>query len=212
MNVRNSILDSKSFRKRKGIRPDYYVYVLETIKNNCIDGLWMEFGVAEGDSIQWLAMNAPMGKMVYGFDSFEGIPEDFYDGKKSYPAGTFKINDPYRKIRQIEAKLLNVRIIEGMFQDTLVPFLRSHSDNCAVIHMDCDLYSSTSYVLQALKDRIVPGTYILFDEIRGGEDISKHEAKAFYEFIMDTGLGVSWIAHVSNAPQATCVILEKNST
>ena len=41
-------------------------------------GLFLEFGVFEGNSIQTISKNTD--NIVYGFDSFEGLPEKWRDG------------------------------------------------------------------------------------------------------------------------------------
>ena len=38
------------------------------------DGLYLEFGVATGNTLREIASAAPTGKIVYGFDSFNGLP------------------------------------------------------------------------------------------------------------------------------------------
>ena len=55
-----------------------------------IDGLVMEFGVYQGESIAQLASILP-SKMIHGFDSFEGLPEDWRFGFKK---GHFDTSKP----------------------------------------------------------------------------------------------------------------------
>jgi hypothetical protein len=66
---------------------------------------------------------------------------------------------------------------KGLFSDTL-PGLKLPKHDLLVLNMDADLYSSTAYVLNTLRDRIAVGTYIYFDEFSD----SKHELRAFDEF------------------------------
>ena len=58
-----------------------------------------------------------------------------------------------------------------------------------VINLDADLYSSTICVLKVLKDEIIPGTYIYFDEFNHRD----HELRAFDEFINETGMKFSLV-------------------
>ena len=58
-----------------------------------------------------------------------------------------------------------------------------------VINLDADLYSSTICVLNALKNEIVRGTYIYFDEFNHRD----HELRAFDEFIDETGMKFSLV-------------------
>lgn len=166
-----------------------------------IPGMWLEFGVYRGRSICQLANKTT--NIVYGFDSFEGLPEFWYgdnqkgsfdlrgiipegsiDGENCENPGMFD-NSPTRKIKPWPP---NVKLIKGWFNDSLPPFLEEHKDQCALIHIDSDLYSSAKTVLALLKDRISDGTIIMFDEINDYPDYKNHEIKAFAEFLIETGL------------------------
>lgn len=57
-----------------------------------------------------------------------------------------------------------------------------------VINLDADLYSSTICVLKVLKDEIIPGTYIYFDEFN-----RNHELRAFDELMNETGMRFSLV-------------------
>lgn len=119
---------------------------------------YLEFGVASGESIRaWARLNtAPQSRFV-GFDSFEGLPEDWKDGA---PKGTFatggrapEIDDP------------RVSFVAGLFQETVDAFsMGFRPENRLVMHLDADLYSSTLYVLMHFERHMRPGTILLFDE------------------------------------------------
>jgi hypothetical protein len=140
------------------------------------EGLVMEFGVAKGSSIKTLA-NINKDRTVYGFDSFKGLPE-FWNG---LGAGHFACEIP--KVDE------NVVLVDGWFNETLPKFLETNKEKVAFIHIDCDLYSSTKTVFNNLKDRMVDGCVIVFDELLDyGDDIwREHEYKAFQEFLEETG-------------------------
>lgn len=133
------------------------------------DGLILEFGVASGATINYLACShALRERRIYGFDSFCGLPEPWAD----YPVGYFACEPP--------AVAPNVELVVGLFSETLPPFLEAHEGACALIHLDCDLYSSARTVLELLTDRIVPGTVIAMDEYYIVVD---HEQRAFQEWL-----------------------------
>lgn len=128
---------------------------INSINKVNVDGLFLEFGVYKGGSINIIASIAS-DKHIFGFDSFQGIHEKW----DSIPKGFFKI-DNLPKVRN------NVKLIKGMFEDTLKPFLTEHSEKVAFMHMDAVLYSSTKYVLFTLAEnnRLQRGTVIQFDEL-----------------------------------------------
>jgi len=126
----------------------------EWLKGAAVD--YLEFGVFEGESLRsWCRFNQNTGSRFFGFDSFEGLPEDWTPNK---PAGTFRtdlpsIDDP------------RCQLVKGLFQDSLYPFLdgfRPHGR--LVVHIDSDLYSSALFCLAALNRWLVPGSLVIFDE------------------------------------------------
>ena len=57
-------------------------------------------------------------------------------------------------------------IIKGDFRETLKPFIEKYPHTTfSLIHIDCDIYSSTNYVLETIAKRLSVGGIILFDEI-----------------------------------------------
>lgn len=157
------------------------IYVLD---NRCVtvDGLWMEFGVYQGNTINKIASRT--GKTVYGFDSFDGLPEDWREGM---PQGRYTMHGELPNVKA------NVQLIPGWFDETLPEFLEEHPQNVAFLHIDCDLYSSTKTILLHLKDRIVEGTIVIFDELLNYPGYEKHEIKALYEFLKETHVQCEWI-------------------
>lgn len=140
-------------------------------------GMFLEFGVSSGGSIKRIARMVT--DIVWGFDSFEGLPEDFGLGRALNPKGSFKAAPP----TDLPA---NVRLVKGLFQDTLPEFLATHDGPISFIHLDADLYSSTKFVLDQTKNRL-DKTVLFFDEIYGLPDYEQHEGRAFREFLTETG-------------------------
>lgn len=150
-------------------------------------GLFLEFGVWKGDSLKFLAECRP-DKRFYGFDTFKGLPEWW---SNAYPKGHMKLDHaPY-----IPGDVI---LIEGLFQDTLEPFLEEHDKPVSFLHMDADLYSSTKYVLSTLADagRIVKGTIIEFDEVfyqDTDHTLLDDEYRAYLEFMEEYDVSVRWL-------------------
>jgi hypothetical protein len=124
---------------------------------------------------------------VYGFDSFEGLPEKWRDG---YDKHAFTREG---KLPDVNA---NVRLIKGWFTDTLPSFLLAHpGERVSFLHIDSDLYSAAKYVLDSLADRLARDCVIIFDELVNypGFDGPNGELRAFYEFITENKVSYEWI-------------------
>ncbi|WP_181701986.1 class I SAM-dependent methyltransferase [Chthonobacter albigriseus] len=161
--------------------------LLEGLAHAEAGGLFAEFGVYSGATINLIADRAPAGTVVDGFDSFEGLPEDWF-GK--YTKGFFNTKGSVPKVRP------NVRLHVGWFNTTVPAYAKSEQGRkCSFLHIDCDLYSSTKAVFDALDDHIGPGTVIVFDEYFNYDGWKEHEFKAFHEFIARRGLRYRYLAY-----------------
>ncbi|WP_146151057.1 class I SAM-dependent methyltransferase [Allosphingosinicella deserti] len=157
-------------------------------------GLVLEFGVFEGGSLRFIAEHC--GGTAHGFDSFEGLPEDWRPG---FPKGAFA-GGPSRAMPP------NVEIHAGLFENMLPAFLDTHRAPIAFLHVDCDLYRSTRTVLDLCADRLVPGTVIVFDEYCGYPEWREHEHKAFAEFLIQAKRTSRLLGLVEHGEQAAFVL------
>lgn len=132
-------------------------------------GLVLEFGVYHGKSIRQIAALA--GSVVHGFDSFEGIPEDW----GAEPRGSYSTQG---RLPEVPA---NVTLHPGWFEHSLPEFLGRETGPVRFVNVDCDLYSSTRTVLDLIGPRIVTGSVIVFDEFIGYETWRDDEYRAFHE-------------------------------
>ena len=138
-------------------------------------GLWLEFGVWKGDSLNRLARHA-RGEVV-GFDSFEGLPDAWVRG---FGRGAFSTDGELPVVEP------NVTLVKGRFEETLPPFLERRGKlSIALAHLDCDLYEGTRVVLAALEPALLPGAILLFDEFTGIPP--DDEARAFREQVVRRG-------------------------
>jgi hypothetical protein len=152
---------------------DRFFLLKESIHNvdKKINGLYCEFGVGSGGTINYIASLVDV--QIHGFDSFEGLPEDWRDG---FQKGAFKM-DTLPEVRP------NVVLHKGWFNESLPKFKEAYIAPLSFLHMDADLYSSTKTVFEILGDRIVPGTVIQFDEFFNYPCWKDNEYKAFMEFV-----------------------------
>src|SRR4029079_10140359 len=131
----------------------------------------VEFGIGSGTSTALIARRM----RVTGFDSGRGLPADWRPG---YPKGSFAFIPPV---------LVNTRIVIGWFEHTLPTFDFGTVQPLGLVHIDCDLYSSTVTVLEYVMPPVGPGCFLVFDEFHGYDDgpgarAEDHEQKAFREY------------------------------
>lgn len=148
-------------------------------------GLICEFGVFEGQTITYIAQQVP-DRAVFGFDSFEGLPEDW---RGPFARGVFSTDG---RLPSVPA---NVTLIKGWFDATLPPFAAAHPGPAALLHVDCDLYSSTQCIFANLGSRVVPGSILVFDEYFDYPGWQEHEYRAFAEFVAEAGLSYEYLAY-----------------
>jgi len=161
---------------------------------------WIELGVMTGDSSRFIAKIAKklgLEMVLHGFDSFDGLPEDWHNRALK---GAFAIKEPVFSEP-------NIKIHKGLFDDTLPKFNLTFSEPLGFIHLDSDLYSSAKTTFDSFKDKIVPGTVILFDEYWNYPEFLEHEIKAFEEFLSESGLGFEYIGYYKDHMQLSVVIV-----
>ncbi|MGA9854406.1 MAG: tetratricopeptide repeat protein [Gammaproteobacteria bacterium] len=134
-------------------------------------GLVLEFGVYFGLSLRRIAKR--IDGPVHGFDSFEGLPEEWKPGE---PAGTYSTHG------RMPSMPSQVVLHPGWFKDTLPDFVTSQTGKIRLIHIDCDLYSSTHTVLEELYPLLQIGTVLVFDEYLGFPGYTQHEFRAWHDF------------------------------
>jgi len=146
----------------------------ERANSNDVSSLWAEFGVEHGRSAFFLSHYLPAHGEFFLFDSFQGLPEDWAMAHNNIRPGEAWACDPptFDDPR--------ITVVPGWFDDTLphAPM----AGPLALLHIDCDLYSSTKTVLERLDDQIVPRTVILFDEFWGYPNWREGEHKALMEW------------------------------
>lgn len=158
-----------------------------------VDGMALEFGVLRGASLTRIAQARPGGG-VYGFDSFDGLPEFWMSG---YDAGRFGPDDPIgaRGVPEVPG----AELVPGWFDDTVPGWAADHQGDVAFLHVDCDLYSSTRTVLEHVGPRLRPGSVVVFDEYFNYPNWQEHEYRAWQEHVERTGLEYSYRYYTEDA-------------
>jgi hypothetical protein len=135
------------------------------------DRPFYEFGVWRAEAFRYLIKTFKKG---YGFDTFEGIPEDWHSEK----AGTYTSDGNVPKIK-------GGKFIVGKFEDTLPGFFAEKRPTASIINFDADLYSSTICALNFAKPVIDQHTILIFDEFLMNDYWEEDEYKALEEFCTD---------------------------
>lgn len=205
----NQILHFKSLNKSCWENEDASLFVEKYLKDSLpltsdaevlklgsdhvtLKGLFLELGVCTGKTINFIAALNPH-QIVYGFDSFEGLPEDWVREDKVIPEGTFGFINP----DILPPVLHNVKLVKGWFKDTLGDFINSleSQEPIAFLHIDSDIYSSAVTAFEILGSRIQPGTILIFDEFYNYPGSENHEFRAFQEFLGKRNLKAQYLAY-----------------
>ena len=159
-----------------------------------------EFGVYKGYSISRMARVSRKTKFV-GFDSFRGFPED---GRVDWQQDFSVIDQP--KVP------FNVTLVPGWFDETVRPYFKANPAPLSMIHVDCDLYSSTKTVFDALGEcgLLRPGLVVAFDELINYEGFLWNEMLAFHQMLERESLSAApiYVAGKVRGVEETLALLE----
>jgi len=147
----------------------YFELAFEKVQSMHVAGDYLEFGVYQGTSFILAARMAERHSLkamrYFAFDSFEGLPEaegrkfnkgDYCCSEESFTCMITKAGVPLRKVVRVK----------GWYDETLTNYTRKRHqlNQAAVIHVDCDLYSSAKVVLAFVEHLVQVGTILIFDD------------------------------------------------
>jgi O-methyltransferase len=118
-----------------------------------------EVGVYKGGSLKYLAQNFPSA-IIYGFDTFEGLPESQWNEREIHKPGDF--NDTNLKSVEEFIDSKNVYLIKGLFPDCVHDEYGITSFD--FVHIDTDFYESVKQSLEWFWPRMNEGSIIAFDD------------------------------------------------
>lgn len=151
---------------------------------------YYEFGVFKGFSLWFAQMYIRCRNFkniqFYGFDSFEGLPKSKVDSMK--PAfGKGHYAAPYdsvvNKLKELDSK--KIKLFKGFYSEELFAKLKKENKflPVSICVIDVDVYESCVEVLEFIKDYLVPGSIVLFDDYNVFLKSDEHsERKALREF------------------------------
>lgn len=161
------------------------LHLKQACKEAKIEGTVFEFGVHNANTVHIIADCFPNSN-VYGFDSFEGLPEDW---NVSYKEKFNKHKKGYFALDKLpEIYNDNIQLVKGFFNKSLPTWIANNEIlQCKFIHIDSDLGSSATTVLENLNPYIVKGTVIVFDEFypwgrKRYERWAEHEYKSLVDW------------------------------
>lgn len=159
-------------------KPQYFLGLKRALdlakKQNITRFSIIEFGVAEGNGILILESyvkallcgtnNGNFEIKVFGFDTFEGLPEPGVQDAKFWKKGDYPSN------KELLESLLDSEItslFKGFFNKS-IPLVRQNLLDYPplFISVDCDLYQSTKDVMNEIKQVLPNASYWYFDDTR----------------------------------------------
>jgi macrocin-O-methyltransferase TylF-like protien len=151
----------------------YFERLLQRVEH--VPGDIVECGVAQGESLGMLSALNRQQRSIWGFDSWEGLPEirpgAFADATPKTVSAT---------LRWFGVDGSGVRLIKGWFSDTLPQY----AGRIALLHIDADLYEGYRDAL-TLWDRVMPDGIVALDEYQQ-EDLWPGAKRAVDEFLTQT--------------------------
>ena len=162
---------------------------------NNVEGDIVECGVGNGQTLSYILFNLTytekhFNRKYVGFDSFEGFPEpcDEDNSTRNPKKGDWNHTNEkfvFSNLDDLGFKDENykkIRLIKGFFEDT---FLQEHNDikKISLLHIDCDLYSSTKISLETWFDKVEKNGIIVFDEYLNSINSFPGAVKAIDEFL-----------------------------
>jgi hypothetical protein len=153
--------------------------------NNRLPQTYFEFGCHSGrtfsaavNAVSYLGMQ---NFQFHAFDSFEGLPETS-DKDGYFDEGTFNTSesDFVSIVKRRTGKVLGSDSIhKGYYSESLTADLKNKLPKVGVIHVDVDLYSSTTELFNFIKPLLCDGSLVLFDDwycfpcgVEGGEGLA----------------------------------------
>jgi len=183
---------------RELVKPQY-VRALKTLSETLGPealGDYLEFGVSHGSSLT--CMHQVLKELnlekvrIFGFDSFEGLPENAkLEGIKQFIPGAFRSSIEKTKhfLSDNGIDWKKTFLIKGWYSDTLTEELKLEHKitKASVIMIDVDIYSSSVEALNFCKSLIKDTTIIFFDDwySLGLAEKNAGEKKAFDEFLKE---------------------------
>ena len=158
---------------------------------------------------------------VDGLDTFTGLPRDWqdmpdiqFDQVHFSAMGHFGVNSVsaaassvYSFVSDVLSKAsggdsVNIVLHAALIEESLPILLESRPNSpIAFLHVDCALGDTTVTSLELLRERLIPGSVIVFDEAINFTNWSeKGEFAAWCEFSRKFSICYKWLSRAADAP------------
>ena len=176
MSLRKMIVDGhfvENMNSREKLDRQVFFYnAFKALAFNSIDGDYAEFG-CHGCMTFPIAYHEAVRHghkaRLWAFDSFQGLPpadgpEDEHPGWVESKMST-SMEEFHRRCEKKGVPRYAYTIVPGFYENTLQKKLNiDNPSNICLAFIDCDMYSSTKYVLKFLLPRLKNGMIIAFDD------------------------------------------------
>ena len=191
--IKKSLISIKKLKQYKFL--SYWNNHFNHLSANHVKGDIVECGVGNGQTLSYILFNLTYDKKHFnrkyiGFDSFEGFPEPSDEDKspRNPEKGDWNHTDENFVISNLknlgfeDKHFKKIKFIKGFFERTF----QQEKDNISkisLLHIDCDLYSSTKISLETWFDKIEKNGLIVFDEYLNSAYQFPGAVKAIDEFL-----------------------------
>ncbi|MDH4988523.1 TylF/MycF/NovP-related O-methyltransferase [Aminobacter anthyllidis] len=175
-------------------RREFFAKAFNMLSYNRIGGDYAEFGCGGGATLTMAyreSTDVGEGRTFWAFDSFKGLPpiEQSDDQHPEWHEGAYAVSevDYRRRCRLAGVPEDQLRLVAGYYDNSLTKSDIEYPQDIALAYVDCDLFSSTTTVLQFLRSRLKNGMLLAFDDYFCHTQEGKSgEQKAFDLFRQET--------------------------
>jgi O-methyltransferase len=164
----------------------------ELVRLNQVPGDYLEFGLWRGRTFlharQMRRLHRLKNMHLWGFDSFQGLPEVNPTPVEVWSTGNFSCShQEFRSILSSQGvREDEFTLVTGFYDQSLndAQHAAMAGRKAAVVYIDCDLYKSTVPVLRFIEPYLITGTIVCFDDYycyRGSPE--EGEQRALKEFL-----------------------------
>lgn len=164
----------------------------QALDKSCKGKAYYEFGLFKGFSF-WFAEQISREYMgpefvLYGFDSFQGLPKSKVDIDPIYWAeGNYSATLDFvtKMFLKNGTDFSRIKLFKNFFSKDYFDHLKNKEEfkQPAICMIDSDIYESCVFALDFIKEYLVPGTILLFDDYNAFDKDDNHgERKALKEF------------------------------